>query len=386
MRTLIFRGLLRRGVLAADERNVGLLLPPSAAALVANAALALDRRVAVNLNYTLTPDVINDCIAQCGIRHVLSSRRVMEKLKLTLNAELVYIEDFQGKVTRKDKLAATAMTWLAPVWWIEHRLGLTDVGDDDLLTVIFTSGSTGRPKGVMLTQGNVGSNIDAVDQIVRLSDDDVLLGILPAFHSFGYTATMWTVLALPPKGIYHFSPLEAREVGKLCRRHGATIMVATPTFLRSFLRRCEPADFAKLDVVFTGAEKLSPEVAEAFERRFGVRPVEGYGTTELSPVVSANIPPGRATGRKRGQSPFVRSTLRAVPANGDGPLFRPQQRARRRQGGDRRPAAAGNFGQGRRPGYRRRPGAGPLGHVVGQRAKRDERLLRPAQTYRRSPA
>jgi acyl-[acyl-carrier-protein]-phospholipid O-acyltransferase/long-chain-fatty-acid--[acyl-carrier-protein] ligase len=301
-RTLIMRRLLRRGVLGADERNVGVVLPPSAAALVANAALALDRRVAVNLNYTLTTEVINDCIAQCGIRHVLTSRRVMEKLKLTLKAETVFIEDFQGKVTWIDKLAAAAMAWLAPVWWIERRLGLTDVGDDDLLTIIFTSGSTGRPKGVMLTQGNVGSNVDAVNQVVRLSDEDVLLGVLPVFHSFGYTVTMWTVLALPPMGIYHFSPLEAREVGKLCRRHGATIMISTPTFVRSYLRRCEPEDFAKLDVVFTGAERLAPEVAEAFERRFGVRPVEGYGTTELSPVVSANIPPSRAKAGKGDRS------------------------------------------------------------------------------------
>ena len=78
-----------------------------------------------------------------------------------------------------------------------------------------------------------------------------------------------------------------------------TILVATPTFLRSYLRRCEPEDFAALDVVFTGAEKLSPDLAAAFEKRFGVRPVEGYGATELSPVVSGNVPPSRdLTGRQ----------------------------------------------------------------------------------------
>ncbi|MCE5267110.1 MAG: AMP-binding protein [Planctomycetaceae bacterium] len=298
MRTLIFRRLLRRNVLANDEQHVGLLLPPSAAALVANAALALDRRVAVNLNYTLTPDVINDCIAQCGVRHVLTSRRVLEKLDLKLSAEMVFLEDFKDKATRRDKLAAAAMAWLTPVRCLERRLKLTRVSDDDLLTIIFTSGSTGRPKGVMLTHGNVGSNVDAVNQVVRLADEDVLLGILPVFHSFGYTTTMWTVLALPPMGIYHYSPLEAREVGKLCQRHGATIMIATPTFVRSYLRRCEPEELRALDVVFTGAEKLSSELAEAFQQRFGVRPVEGYGTTELSPVVAANMPPSRATSKE----------------------------------------------------------------------------------------
>jgi acyl-[acyl-carrier-protein]-phospholipid O-acyltransferase/long-chain-fatty-acid--[acyl-carrier-protein] ligase len=298
MRTLILRRLLRREVLAPDEQNVGLLLPPSAGGLVANAALGIDCRVAVNLNYTMTSELINDCIAQCGIRHVLASRRLMERFNLKLNAELVYLDDFKDKATRADELAAAAMAWLMPVRWLERRLGLTKLKEDDLLTIIFTSGSTGRPKGVMLTHRNVGSNIWAVDQILRLVDEDVLLGILPIFHSFGYTTAMWTVLTLAPKGVYHYSPLEAREVGKLCRRHGATIMIATPTFLRAFLRRCEPEDFAKLDVVFTGAERLLPELAAAFEQRFGVRPVEGYGATELSPVVSANMPPSRAASSK----------------------------------------------------------------------------------------
>jgi len=151
----------------------------------------------------------------------------------------------------------------------------------------------------MLTHRNVGSNVEAVNQLIRLGLEDVLLGILPVFHSFGYTTTLWTVLTLPPKGIYHYSPLEAREVGKLCRKHGATIMITTPTFVRSYLRRCEPEDFAKLDVVFTGAEKLTSEVADAFEKRFGVRPVEGYGATELSPVVCANMPPSRAAKSER---------------------------------------------------------------------------------------
>jgi acyl-[acyl-carrier-protein]-phospholipid O-acyltransferase / long-chain-fatty-acid--[acyl-carrier-protein] ligase len=296
-RTLVVRRLLRRHVLAPDERHVGVLLPPTVGGVVVNAALAIDCRVAINLNYTVTSAVMNDCLAQCNIRHVLTSRRVMERFHLELNAELIYLEDFLGRVTLGDKLSAVATTWLAPIRWLERRLGLTEVQEDDLLTIIFTSGSTGRPKGVMLTHRNVGSNIKAVDEVVRLGGDDILLGILPLFHSFGYTTTLWTVLTMPPKGIYHFSPLEPREVGKLCRQHGATIMITTPTFVRSYLRRCAPEDFAHLDVVFTGAERLPAELASAFRERFGVLPVEGYGATELSPVVAGNIPPSRAVGK-----------------------------------------------------------------------------------------
>ena len=296
-RTLLLRRLLGR-VLDEDEKNVGLLLPPSVAAVVVNAALALDRRVAINLNYTASSQIVNDCIAQCGIRRVLASRRLMERCELNLHAKIVYVDDFRNQITLLDKLVAAAAAWLAPVWWLERRLRLSEVRADDLLTIIFTSGSTGRPKGVMLTQRNIGSNVEAVNQFIRLSPDDVLTGVLPIFHSFGYTTTMWTVLTLLPRGVYHYNPLEAQEVGKLCRRHGATIMIATPTFLRAYVRRCQPEDFAKLDVVYVGAEKLSVELADAFERRFSVRPVEGYGATELSPVVSGNVPPSRALSKQ----------------------------------------------------------------------------------------
>ena len=307
LRTWVLRRLLRREVLAPDEQYVGILLPPSVPAVVVNAALAIDRRIAVNLNYTVSADVMNACIAQCGIRHVLTSRRVLERFDFKLDAHVVFLEDFKDRATLTDKLVAAAAAWLAPVSFLERWLGLTRIQPDDLLTVIFTSGSTGQPKGVMLTHGNVSSNIDGVDQIVRLAKDDVLLGILPFFHAFGYTTTLWTVLALEPMGVYHYSPLEAREAGKLCRKYGATIMITTPTFVRSYLRRCEPEDFAKLSVVFTGAEKLPVEIIEAFDKRFGVRPTEGYGATELSPVVAGNVPRSRMP--ERGQASFKEGTI-----------------------------------------------------------------------------
>ena len=180
-----------------------------------------------------------------------------------------------------------------PMGMLERHLGLTRLRPDDLLTVIFTSGSTGTPKGVMLSHQNVASNVLAFCQVLHLNEQDVLLGILPFFHSFGFTTTLWTALMLDPSAVYHHAPLEAQQVGKLSRRHGATVLVTTPTFLRSYLRRCDADDFASMEMVITGAEKLPKELADAFEGRFGVRPYEGYGATELSPVVSTNVPPQR---------------------------------------------------------------------------------------------
>jgi acyl-[acyl-carrier-protein]-phospholipid O-acyltransferase/long-chain-fatty-acid--[acyl-carrier-protein] ligase len=162
-----------------------------------------------------------------------------------------------------------------------------------VLTVIFTSGSTGDPKGVVLSVNNVGSNVHAVDRLVHLSAGDVAVGSLPFFHSYGYMATLWIPLALEPACVYHVTPLDAQAIGNLAREHHATILMTTPTFLRTYLRRTPPEDFSSLEVVFASAERLPDEVRDAFEKKFGVRPWEAYGATELSPLVAANVPPSR---------------------------------------------------------------------------------------------
>jgi acyl-[acyl-carrier-protein]-phospholipid O-acyltransferase / long-chain-fatty-acid--[acyl-carrier-protein] ligase len=293
IRTLVLRRLLSR-TLAPDERMVGVLLPPSIGACLVNAALPLMGRVGINLNYTAGVDTLNSCIEQTGIRHVLTSRKFMEKVKITLNAEYVYLEDFKEKVTGSDKLVAAALAYAAPAWLLDRVCGLHKQGPDDLLTIIFTSGSTGKPKGVMLSHANVNSNLDAIDGLFQLKRQDGFLGILPFFHSTGYTATLWSVLTLLPKGVYHYNPLDARVIGDLCQKHKVTILITTPTFLRTYYKRCDKEQLSGLDLVICGAEKLPRELATAFEEKFGIAPIEGYGTTELSPLAAVNVPDHRS--------------------------------------------------------------------------------------------
>lgn len=292
-RTLALRSWMRRGGLDDSEQYVGLLLPPSAGGMIANLALALDRRVSVNLNYTATSAILNECIRQAGLRRVLTSRAFLARTGLELAAECIYLEDVAPQIQRTDRWLSALQAYLLPARWLTRLLGVPAVQGDDLLTVIFTSGSTGHPKGVMLTHANVGSNVEAVEQIIRINRQDVLLGVLPFFHAFGYTITLWTVATIRSKGVYHYNPLDAKTVGKLCRERQATVLVSTPTFLRMYLRRCDEEDLKTLEVVVTGAERLPKDLSDAFEAKYGVRPVEGYGATELSPLASANIPPSR---------------------------------------------------------------------------------------------
>ncbi len=296
-RDLLIRILAARRVLARelapDEKMVGVMLPSSAGGVIVNAALALLGRVAVNLNYTTSQSILDVSIRLAGLRRVISSPVFLSRVNLELGELLLDAAALKERLTLSDKLLAAFHATVTPLGLLDRLLSLDRIGPDDVLTVIFTSGSTGDPKGVVLTEENVASNVRAIDDLLHISPADVAVGVLPFFHSYGYTTTLWTPLALEPTCVYHTNPLDAHAVGKLVREHHATILMATPTFLRTYIRRTPAEDFASLEVVFGAAEKLTKEVCDAFEQKFGVRPSEAYGATELSPLVAANVPPSR---------------------------------------------------------------------------------------------
>ncbi|MDA1200691.1 MAG: AMP-binding protein [Planctomycetota bacterium] len=292
IRILVARRVLDR-VLAPDEKRVGVLLPPTAGAAIVNAALSLSGRGAVNLNYTSAQPILDVCMERAGLKHVISSPLFLARVKLAVGDRLLDAGELKQRATVLDKVQGFLQATVVPVPLLERALGLHRLRPEDPLTVIFTSGSTGDPKGVVLSEENVCSNVRAIDQLLHLSPADVALGVLPFFHSYGYTTTLWTPLVLDPAVVYHTDPRDAQVVGRLAREYHATILMATPTFLRIYVRRTPAEDFASLEAVFGAAEKLPKEVSNAFEEKFGVRPSEAYGATELSPLVAANVPPSR---------------------------------------------------------------------------------------------
>ncbi|HEV3116722.1 MAG TPA: AMP-binding protein [Gemmataceae bacterium] len=276
-----------------DERMVGVWLPPSAGAAFANIALALLGKTGVNLNYTSSADGVRSAIEQCSIKHVLTSRLFTAKIELDPGpgVELVYLEDFRKRVTRWQRLRAFLTVILLPRFvltrWVYKIAGHKP---EDLGTIVFSSGSTGDPKGVMLTHANLAANAESMIQAIDPRPSDRLLGILPFFHSFGYTVTLWVPLQVGASLIFHPDPRQAKETGELCKKYRCTIFVTTPTLLRFCLKRCEADQFSSLRIFMAGAEKLPQSLAQEFKEKFGVVPLEGYGCTELSPVAAANVP------------------------------------------------------------------------------------------------
>jgi acyl-[acyl-carrier-protein]-phospholipid O-acyltransferase/long-chain-fatty-acid--[acyl-carrier-protein] ligase len=281
----------------AGQKMVGLLLPPSVPGALVNFAAMLLGKVPVNLNYTLSEASLASCIRQCDIKTVVTSKAFLEKVKLTVPCEMVFIEERATLPRAGEKFVAALMAWLLPVRWLERALGSAKkVELDDLATVIFSSGSTGEPKGVMLNHYNIGSNIAQMEQVFSLDGRDRFLGVLPYFHSFGFTGTLCLPAALGVGAVYHANPLDAKTIGQLVCDYKVTFLLATPTFLQLYMRGCTAEQFGSVRVVAVSAEKLPERLASAFEEQFGVRPFEAYGCTECAPAVAVNTHDFRSAG------------------------------------------------------------------------------------------
>lgn len=285
---------------------VGIYLPPSIPGALVNLAALLMGKIPVNLNYTVSKETLASCAQQCDLKTIISARAFLEKVPVQPPIEPLLLEDVAKEPRSAERLSATLAALLLPTRALMRFAGAQHLPTlDDLATIIFSSGSTGEPKGVMLTHYNIASNIEQLDQVFLLQPEDRIMGILPFFHSFGFTATLCLPAAVGAGVVFHPNPLDSRVIGALINKYSVTMLLATPTFLNTYLRRCTPEEFGSLRFVMAGAEKLPERVAVAFEDHFGIRPLEGYGCTECSPVVTVNTIDFRAAsfrqvGAKRG--------------------------------------------------------------------------------------
>ena len=289
-----------------DQRMVGILLPPSIPGALVNWAALLQGKVPINLNYTSSSESLASCARQCELETMVTSKLFLEKVKIEPPGKIIFVEDLAENPRLSEKLMALLSAKLLPARWLERSLGSASKPSlDDTATIIFSSGSTGEPKGVVLSHFNLASNVEQLEQVFHLHKNDSILGILPFFHSFGFTGTLCLPALAGIGAVFHPSPLDAQAIAALVSKYSVSMLLSTPTFLNNYTRRCPPESFGSLRIVMAGAEKLPERIAQAFEDHFGIRPLEGYGCTECSPVVAVNTYDFRAAyfrqvGAKRG--------------------------------------------------------------------------------------
>ncbi len=271
------------------QKYVGLMVPTSVGASLANFAVGLLGKISVNLNYTSPRFSIESCMKQCDITTVITTPKLLEKIDWMDMPNTVFIEDIAAGITGGDRIKALLRARFAPVSNLYE--GDISKGSSQILTVLFSSGSTGEPKGIQLTHANLMSNVIAVQQAVGIKQDsDCLLNFLPFFHSTGFLVGLWLPTISEIGAAHHFNPLEPDIIGELAGKYKTTIMVSTPTFLLPIIRKVKKEQFAHMRLVVTGAEALKPATVRMFKKKFGIEPVQAYGTTELSPVASLNQP------------------------------------------------------------------------------------------------
>ena len=285
--SLALAGLLRQQCV---EERIAIVLPPGKGATVANLAVVLAGKVPVNLNFTAGRAAIEAACRIAGLQTVLTAGAFQARLPdFPWPDRCLLLEQLLPNLKARIVAWRLLSTFLTSDW-ICSLAGVPECGDRSEAVLLFTSGSAGDPKGVVLSHRNLLGNVAQFSSMLGLRRGDAILACLPVFHSFGSTVNLWFPLIEGLRMVTFPSPLDIPKNAELVQRHGVKLLCSTPTFLRGYLRKAAPEQLASVELLVTGAEKLPMDLAQAFEARFGIPVLQGYGLTETSPVVSVNLP------------------------------------------------------------------------------------------------
>jgi len=312
-RSVIIANLLRG--ITGEHENVGIMLPNSSKTLIVVLGLQLYNRVPAMLNFsTGSVGMISAC-RTAKIKTVLTSRRFIELGKLSDAAEnlarhvdLVYLEDHATRITLVDKLRGIYQSKTASFWYQSEQYS-----PDTPAVILFTSGSEGSPKGVLLSHANVLCNHKQLGARINFNAQDIVLNVLPMFHSFGFTAGSLFPALNGIKTFLYPTPLHYSVIPEIAYEINATVLFSTNTFLAGYGRKAHAYDFYSVRYVFAGAEKLQDTTRELWARKFGLRILEGYGATETSPIASVNTPMECKAGTVGRLLPAMHYQLEEIP-------------------------------------------------------------------------
>ena len=274
------------------EPRLGIILPPGKGGVIANIACFLAGIVPVNINYTSSEAAFESIVRQSGIKHFVTARAFMSKLPQFPwpKGESIIHLDKTLKGLGMAKIASwVAFAKFAPVSVIVKTFNLDARSGDDEAALLFTSGSSGEPKGVPLSHKMILANTAQLLSKAWVPEGSPILCSLPIFHSLGLTFTTIMPLLYGFSMVTYPSPLEAKNLNELIEKHKCVIVLSTPTFARSMLRRAHKDTYKSVKYFVVGAEKLQKALSDEFIEKCGVQLLEGYGLTETTPLCGVNL-------------------------------------------------------------------------------------------------
>lgn len=274
------------------ELRLGILLPPGKGGVIANYACILAGIVPVNINYTSSEDAFRSIVQQSGISHFISARAFMSKLPQfpwPAGDAIIHLDRVLKGIGMKRIASWVFFARFAPMPLVTMTFHLDERRGDDEAALLFTSGSSGEPKGVALTHRMIVANVTQMLSKVTLPPGSPFLCSLPIFHSFGLTVSTFLPAIYGFSMVTYPSPLEAKKLNELIEQYRCVLVVTTPTFARSMLRRAREHTFDSVRYFIVGAEKLQKSLSDEFQEKCGLTLLEGYGLTETSPVCGVNL-------------------------------------------------------------------------------------------------
>jgi len=274
--------------------TIAVLLPASIGAYLVILAIELAGNVPVMLNWTLGPRFLNHMMKASKAKKVISSWKFLERLSNVefgkMTEDIVYLEDIRKGIGKMDKISALLLSY-AKAKRIMRKLSLMKKKETDTAVILFTSGTEAVPKGVPLSHKNILSNQRAAMQCANLGAKDVMYGILPPFHSFGFSVAGLLPILSGIRVAYYPDPTDSRALAEGIERWKVSIFCSAPSFLKNLLRAAKPNQLKTMRLFVTGAEKTPRELYEQVAALNGdAKLIEGYGITECSPIISLNRP------------------------------------------------------------------------------------------------
>jgi acyl-[acyl-carrier-protein]-phospholipid O-acyltransferase/long-chain-fatty-acid--[acyl-carrier-protein] ligase len=324
-KALIASLMLSKKFKAINDADVGVMVPTSAGAFLAAIGLLMAGKTPVMINYSMgAADNCEYAQHKVGFKTIITSRALCEKIKCREVEGMIYLEDIMKQITLKDKLPAALLS-IMPVKIILRTIAQSH--EDDNVVILFTSGSEKDPKAVQLTHRNIGSNINDVLKVVGISEKDIIMSILPLFHVFGNTVDFWLPMLTGMTAVTYANPLDYKIIPKIVKEQKVTLIAGTPVFFLGYLRESEPGDFESVRLMIAGADKTPDSLREGYRKKHGIELLEGYGTTETSPVVSVNTPEMNRPGSIGPPLPSVQvkiadiATGKSLPAGKEGKIL-----------------------------------------------------------------